>query len=87
MLMVPQDAVNVAAALPANCCVAFSATVGFSGAIVNGPAVPTVSVAVAWATGPEVVVAVIVQTLPTEAEAVNKPPELMVPHEADQVTG
>jgi 3-oxoacyl-[acyl-carrier-protein] synthase III len=45
--MVPQLAVQLAATLEVNCCVAFSATLGCSGAIVNGPEAPIVSDATA----------------------------------------
>ena len=84
--MLPQSAVQVAGAVAVNCCVAFSERVICVGEMEKPAADVTVSVAVAVYAGPLEAVAVMVQTEPGEAEAVNCPPGLMLPQEADQFT-
>jgi hypothetical protein len=86
-LMVPQEAVQVAATLAVNCCWAASVMVGLRGEMVSVGAAPTVSSAFAVYGVPEEAVAVILQALPCVADAVNSPVALMLPHDAAHVTG
>jgi len=87
LLIDPQDAVNVAEALAVNCWVAFSLIAGLSGDKLNCAGAAMVSLAVALSFGPLVAVAVMVQTEPAVAEAVNRPLVLTLPQLADQLTG
>jgi len=86
-LIDPQSAANVAGTLVVNCWVAFSVMTGVSGDKVNCAVVPMVSCAVALFAGPDVAVAVMVQTDPAAAEAVKRPAALMPPQLAVHVTG
>lgn len=84
--MLPQVAAKVAGRLVVNCCVAFSLKLGLSGDRVNAGGAPMTSCAVAVYAVPLAAVAVMVQVLPCDADAVNIPFALMTPHEAFHVT-
>ncbi len=67
-------------------CTAPSVNVGADGVITTAGAVPMVSTALVVYALPEDAVAVIVQALPAAAVAVNRPPEVILPHDAAHLT-
>ena len=85
--IVPQDDVQVAGTFAVNDWDAPSATVGVRGEIISAGTAPMVSTTLVVYAFPEDAVAVIVQAPPAATEAVKRPPAVMLPQLAAQVTG